>query len=71
MLLFIYLCIYLIKNSSICYHNRLVHVNILSCEHTCTTTQHYNAFQSFIVTAMKTHDDKADIVLSHNKYSKD
>ena len=39
-----------------------MHVSVLSCEHTCTTAQRYNAFQCFIVTAMKTHDNKADII---------
>ena len=33
----------------------LVQVSVLSCEHTCTMTQHYNTFQCFVVTAMKTH----------------
>ena len=46
------------------YHNCLVHVSVLSCEHTCTTTQHYNASQCFIVTAMKTHDNIADLILT-------
>ena len=50
------------------YHNRLVHVSVLSCEHTCTTTQHYNAFQCFIVTAMKTRGNKADLILSILSY---
>ena len=39
-------------------------MSVLSCEHTCTTIQHYNAFQCFIVTAMKTHDNKAELILS-------
>ena len=34
----------------------------MSCEHTCTITQHYNTIQCFIVTAMKTHGNKADLV---------
>ena len=57
--------IYLIESviGSIFYHNHLVHANVLSCEHTCTTTQHYNAFQRFIVTAMKTNGNKADLIL--------
>ena len=46
------------------YHNRLVHVSELSCEHTYTTTQHYNAFKCFIVSAIKTHGNKADLILS-------
>ena len=41
-----------------------MHVSVLSCEHTCTTTQHYNAFQCFVVTAMKTHGNKADLISS-------
>ena len=61
-------CVYLIKNNSIFYHNRLVHVSVLSCEHICTTTQHYNAFQCFIVSAMKTHGNKADLILSYVYY---
>ena len=31
----------------------LVHVSVLSCEHTCTSTQHYNVFQCFTVTAVQ------------------
>ena len=50
--LFIYLFL-LIQSSSIFYHNCLVHVVVLSGEITCMTIQHYNAFQSFIVTTMK------------------
>ena len=38
-------------------------MSLLSCEHTCTTIQHYNAFQCFIVTAIKTHGNKADLIL--------
>ena len=53
--------IYLIKNSSIFYHNRLVHVSVLSSLHTCSTTQHYIAFQCCIITAMKTYGNKADL----------
>ena len=41
-------------------------VSVLSCEHTCTTIQHYNAFQCCIVTAMKTHCNKADLILYFN-----
>ena len=37
----------------------------LSCEHICTTTQHYNAFQCFIVTAMKPHGNKADDIVRY------
>ena len=47
------------------YHSQLVHVSVLSGEHTCTTSQHYNAFQCVIVTAMKTHGDKTDLNLSY------
>jgi len=39
-----------------------VHVSISSCEDICTTTQHYNAFQYFIVTAIKTHGYKVDLI---------
>ena len=39
--------------------------HFMSCKHTCSTTQHYNAFRCFIVTAMKTHDNKADLMLSN------
>jgi len=65
--LFIYLYMHLFNiNCSIFYHNRLVQVSVLSCEHNCTTTQHYNAFQCFIVIAMKTHCNKADLILYFN-----
>ena len=40
-------------------------MSVLSCEQTYATTQHYKAFQCFIVTAMKTHDNKADLILSY------
>ena len=37
----------------------------LSCEHTCTATQHYNTFIiCFIITAMKIHGTKADLILN-------
>ena len=36
---------YLCMCNSIFYHNCLVHVSVLSSEHTCTTNQHYHAFQ--------------------------
>jgi len=61
----IYLFIYLFITF---YHSQLVHVSVLSCEHTCTTSQHYNAFQCFIVTAMKTHGDKTDLNLSYTAH---
>jgi len=34
-----------------------------SCEHTCTKTRHYNAFRCFIVTAIKTLQNKADLII--------
>ena len=46
------------------YHNCLVHMSALPYEHTCTMTQHYNAFHCFIVTALKTHANKADLILA-------
>ena len=61
--LFIYL-FYLLFKVVVCFNiiNRLVHVHVF--EHTCMTTQHY--FQCFIVSfAMKTHGNKADIILSY------
>ena len=36
----------------------------LSCEHTCTTTENYKAFQCFIITTMKTHGNTVDLILS-------
>ena len=43
-----------------------MYVSVLSCEHTCTMTQHYKEFQCFIITAMKTLGNKADIILSYS-----
>ena len=56
----LYLAIFIILFDRI---PRLVHVNVLSCEHTCATNQHYKAFQYFIVTAIKTYDNEADLML--------
>ena len=40
-------------------------VSVLSCEHTCMTTQHYIAFQCFIVSsAMEIYDNTADCIVS-------
>ena len=38
-------------------------MRLLLCEHTLTTTQHCNAVQCFIATAMKTQGSKADLIL--------
>ena len=63
-----YLFTYFKSNSIFC-PNCLVHVSVLSCEHTYTTTQHDNAFQCFIVTTTKTHKyNKADLIVSSNHY---
>ena len=43
-----------------------MHVSVLSCEQIFTTTQHYDAFQCCIVTAVKTHCNKADLILYFN-----
>ena len=46
------------------YRKRLVHVSVLSREHTCTTIHHYNAFKCFTVTAMKTRGNKAELIIN-------
>ena len=61
-LLYVITVIYLfISGSNIFCYNRLVHVSVLSCEHSCTMTQHCKAFQCFIVIAMKTGGNNADL----------
>ena len=63
MIVLIYVFYFL--SSSLFDHNRLVQVSVLSCEYTDMTTQHYSAFQCFIVSsAMETHDNTADLVVS-------